>query len=81
MQDSECQQLLAQLSEYVEGEAGQEICRVIEHHLEECGNCRIVVDTLRRTIALYREYGAEPLPEGVQSRLYTILDLRVVKGE
>ncbi|MER3514316.1 MAG: hypothetical protein C4310_07945, partial [Chloroflexota bacterium] len=46
--------LLGELSAYLDGELSEAICVEIERHLVECADCRIVVDTLHRTILLYR---------------------------
>ena len=51
----DCRKLLGSLSEYVDGELNEELCSVLEQHMEECENCRIVVDTLRKTVYLYHE--------------------------
>jgi anti-sigma factor RsiW len=72
----QCRDNLADLSEYLDGELDEELCAEIERHMEECGNCRIVVDSLRKTIALYRVRGHEELPDDAKARLYTVLELR-----
>ena len=71
-----CDQLLGSLSEYIDGELQVELCAELEQHLEGCENCRIVVNTLRKTVELYHQY-AEPgdLPDGVRERLFSKLDL------
>ncbi|GAB4436220.1 MAG: hypothetical protein Kow00120_03210 [Anaerolineae bacterium] len=71
----DCRHLLAGLSAYIDGEAEAALCAEIEQHLAECENCRVVVDTLRRTVLLYREEPPAPLPEGVKLRLYKALEL------
>lgn len=73
----ECQSLLGSLSDYIDGEACEEVCAEIDRHLAECENCRVVVDTLRKTISLYQvtpDDSAE-VPEGVRQRLFHCLDL------
>lgn len=55
-----CQSLLCLLSDYVDGELSEELCQEIEKHTSGCDNCRIVIDTLRKTISLYRASAAEP---------------------
>ncbi len=40
-----CNQLLADLSAYLDGEMSAELCTEIEHHLTGCEDCRVVVDT------------------------------------
>ncbi len=72
-----CHDLLGNLSAYLDGELEARLCAEIEAHLTDCGNCRIVVDTLRKTILLYHELGQETggIPEDVEERLYRRLDL------
>ena len=50
-------------------------CAEIERHMADCGNCRAVVDTLRKTVSLYRTYGHEELPADAKARLYAVLRL------
>jgi predicted anti-sigma-YlaC factor YlaD len=70
-----CKDTLEILSEYLDGELDSGLCAEIEHHMSECGNCRIVVDTLRKTIILYRDYGHEQVPADAKDRLYAVLHL------
>jgi predicted anti-sigma-YlaC factor YlaD len=72
----ECRQLLDSLSDYVDGDLQQELCDEIELHMKDCDNCRIVVDTLSKTISLYQT-SSDPaiVPEDVRQRLFHRLDL------
>jgi predicted anti-sigma-YlaC factor YlaD len=70
-----CRALLGQLSLYVDGEAEEALCDEIERHMAECEDCRIVVDTLARTVKLYRDHGHVRLPGDARRRLYTALDI------
>lgn len=71
-----CRQLLGSLSEYVDGELDEDLCSVLEHHMEGCEDCRIVVDTLRKTIYLYHETAdAENIPSDIRQRLYKSLNI------
>jgi len=74
---SHCQALLSTISEYVDGSLGPEFCEELELHLAECENCHIVVDTLRKTISLYRQTADETaqIPGVVRERLYRTLHL------
>ena len=72
----QCKQLLGILSDYIDGELQAELCSIIEQHLLECDNCRIVVDTLRKTVELYRQTsGPAELPGSVRERLFLKLEL------
>ncbi len=73
--NGDCSQLLEPISEYISGEAADALCREIQAHLAECEDCRVVVDTIRKTIMLYRSGAAEDLPHDVRQRLYQRLDL------
>lgn len=70
-----CAQLQAQLPDYLDGEARAEICRAIEAHLADCEHCRIVIDTLKKTIALYRTAPGAEVPREVHARLVRVLNL------
>lgn len=75
-QHSSCEHLLGSLSEYVDGELGKELCAEIEKHLADCTNCQVVVNTLRKTIELYRAANSfDKVPESVVQRLYMRLDI------
>lgn len=77
-----CRHLLASLSDYVDGDLGEELCQEIERHLEGCDNCRIVIDTLRKTIYLYNVTAIPPsVPEDVRERLYHRLELEAFLGK
>jgi anti-sigma factor RsiW len=71
-----CRQLLGSLSEYVDGELDEELCGILEHHLEDCEDCRIVVDTLRKTVYLYHATTeVEDIPADIRKRLYKSLNI------
>ena len=79
----ECRKLLGSLSDFVDGDLEAQICAEIERHLVDCDNCRIVVDSLRKTVYLYKTT-TEPaaVPEDVRERLFRCLDLdEFIKGK
>ncbi len=75
MTNATCHELLDGLSDYLDGEAPAQLCAEIERHLAECENCRIVVDTLRKTVTLYHRLPQPLMPEQARERLYKRLDL------
>jgi LysW-gamma-L-lysine carboxypeptidase len=70
-----CRWLLDALSDYIDGELDARLCQEIEAHLAGCENCRVVVDTLRKTVLLYRTPDPPALPGDVEERLFKVLDL------
>lgn len=49
-----CQEVLEQLSDYLDDDAKAELTHEVDVHLGMCAHCRAEVDTLRRTIEIYR---------------------------
>lgn len=72
-----CQLILNSLSDYIDGELQADLCARLEQHLANCENCRIVVNTLRKTVDLC--HGAEceslELPEDIRQRLFQKLNI------
>ena len=73
--DEDCQHLLGDLSNYLDSEVSAELCAEIEKHMDGCDNCQVVIDTLRKTIVLYRGMPQPDMPDGVSQRLYKALYL------
>jgi anti-sigma factor (TIGR02949 family) len=72
----QCRELLGSLSEYIDGDLEQQLCAEIEQHLQGCENCRVVVDSLRKTVSLYQTTtSSTDVPEAVRERLYKCLNL------
>ena len=72
----ECKKLLGNLSNFIDGELEEDMCEQLRHHLAGCENCRVVYDTMTRTIYLYKTCVNETeLPADVQTRLYHTLHL------
>jgi predicted anti-sigma-YlaC factor YlaD len=70
-----CQDMLGDLSDYLDGQATEDICAEIERHMTNCEDCRIVVNTFEKTILLYRDLPQPALPDTARQRLYQALDL------
>jgi predicted anti-sigma-YlaC factor YlaD len=65
----DCEKVLEQLSEFLDENAREELCRTIEAHLSQCRDCRVYVDSVRKTIILYQNDNAIELPVGANTRL------------
>jgi predicted anti-sigma-YlaC factor YlaD len=64
-----CEDLIGELSDYLDGELEPELCKKLEKHLSGCGNCRLMVDTMKKTVQLCRDGSCEDLPEDLQQKL------------
>jgi anti-sigma factor RsiW len=48
-------------------------CRLIRKHLESCPDCAAFLQSLKKTVSLYRAVPAPPLPKTAHRRLLTTL--------
>ena len=72
-----CQGLIREISAYLDGELTPELLGDIERHLERCKDCRLIVDTTRKTIEIYYSTQPLPLPDDVRERLHAALVKRL----
>lgn len=71
-----CQELLQQLSDYVDGTIDPVVCRDLEKHLAGCEPCEVVMDTLRKTITIYKAGQPVELPMEFRQKLHDCLRRR-----
>ncbi len=77
MEHTSCSELLKSIGEYLDGDISPEDCAELEAHIRECENCRIVVDTTRKTIYLYHEKAENDcIPRDVKENLFKKLKLQ-----
>lgn len=72
-----CRSVIRELSNYLDGELGPDVIAEVERHLEHCEDCRLVVDTTKKTIQIYCNSDPLPLPEDVRDRLHAALATRL----
>ena len=71
-----CEGLLESLSAYIDGDLPAELCLELEKHLAGCNDCRVVLNTTKRTIDLVHSPLEKPdIPEDVRERLFQRLNL------
>jgi anti-sigma factor RsiW len=76
-----CRQVVDKISEYIDGELDPELVRELEHHLQHCEDCRVVVDTTRKTVEVFCHTEPAPLPNDVRERLNQMFRHSFRKGE
>ena len=72
-----CKETIRRLSDLLDGELDPALVADLNRHLEECDDCRLVVDTTRKTIRIYCHAEPLPLPVEVQKRLERALRERM----
>jgi anti-sigma factor (TIGR02949 family) len=71
-----CKEILARLSEYLDGELDSSLREALHQHLAGCGPCQIVVDNVRQTITVYKSGRPIELPPELHRQLCQLLRTR-----
>ncbi len=69
-----CEQVLKDVSDYVDGELSSNLQREMEAHFATCAPCKSVLDGLQNVVRLVGSPEGLELPAGVSRRLYSKLD-------
>jgi predicted anti-sigma-YlaC factor YlaD len=64
-----CKSIVKEISNYLEEALEPSLKSSIEKHLENCEDCRIVVDTTKKTVQIFCNSEPAPLPEDTRQRL------------
>ncbi len=72
-----CRGVIRELSDYLDGELDAGARADLERHLEHCDDCRLVVDTTKKTIQIFCNSEPVPLPGDVRERLHKALEKRL----
>ncbi len=72
-----CKNIVVELSSYLDGELDSALVAEVQRHLERCEDCRLLVDTTRKTIQIFCNSEPVPLPDDVRERLHKALEQRL----
>ncbi len=72
-----CRGVIRELSDYLDGELDPATIAEIGRHLENCEDCRLVVDTTKKTIQIFCNSQPAPLADEVRERLHKALENRL----
>ncbi len=64
--DEKCRKIMECLSDYLDGEASEQLCKMVEKHLLECDGCRCMVENLKTTIGMLHSLPEEEIPEDIE---------------
>ena len=64
-----CEEVLQEVSNYIDAEVTEDLRRQIEEHLRGCHNCTVLVSTTRKTVSLVSSSRILELPSGASQRL------------
>ncbi|MBU1169767.1 MAG: hypothetical protein KKD44_09420 [Proteobacteria bacterium] len=72
-----CKAYFAKLSEFIDQELGDDVCRDIQKHLESCGCCNACLETLKKTIQLCANIKDKPVPSELSRKLKHMIRHRI----
>jgi predicted anti-sigma-YlaC factor YlaD len=75
----DCRDVVAQICTYLDPEAAEDLVRRLEAHVSACPDCRVYVDTVKKTILLYRSEAPLDCPDEVRARLHAALSFEYKK--
>jgi dihydroneopterin aldolase len=58
-----CDEFMAELGSYLEGDAAVEVRQQLESHLSHCQTCQVVYDSTRKTVKIVTESDSFDLPD------------------
>jgi anti-sigma factor RsiW len=72
-----CEGVIREISNYIDGELEPEAERELEQHLEHCRDCKMVVDQTKMTVEVFCDSEPVELPSDVKSRLHEALRRKI----
>jgi len=69
-----CEEVLREISRYVDGEISGDLRQLIEAHFKTCDHCTAILDGTRNILRLVGDGRAFEVPAGFGSRLYSRLE-------
>ena len=77
-----CREILENLSAYIDAELDPSLCDEIEQHMHGCNPCVAFLNTLKKTVVLYRcSKQEEAVPDEVRIDLHRFLRQRLLPDE
>jgi anti-sigma factor RsiW len=72
-----CENVIHELSDFIDGDLDAAMKREIESHLEGCRECRLAIDQTKKTIEIFCDSEPVELPGDVRDRLHAAVRRRL----
>jgi len=73
-------QVFKNVCNFIDGELDDATCQELQKHVTACPKCRIYVDTVRKTIVLYKgKEKPKKISPAMRKRLYAVIPLKMKK--
>ncbi len=74
-----CQGVYKYICENLDANMKSARCRAIKKHLDSCPDCSAYLDSLKKTILLYKKESGPSVPVSMHKRLFKMIDLAVME--
>lgn len=68
-----CGKVYQHMCQNLDSKLDSESCRRIKAHIKGCKNCSALLDSLKKTVYLYKKYPAPRLPEQSRKKLFAVI--------
>jgi anti-sigma factor (TIGR02949 family) len=68
-----CKKVQKLLSDFLDDDLKEAVCEDIRKHLDDCPDCMVQVDSVKKVIRLFREATDSKMPVDIQIRLHDVL--------
>lgn len=75
-----CKRVYEYICENLDADMKSAKCRAIKRHLEACPDCDAYLDSLKKTILLYKLEPSPRVPPSTHKRLFKKIDIAIVKN-
>jgi len=66
-----------QICDFMGEDLNAPVCKEVAEHLESCPDCKVYLDTVKKTVTICQESEKEEeLPEDIKNRLFNVLNIR-----
>lgn len=65
-----CKKVYTHICDNLDKDLNSPECREIKRHLDSCPNCVTYLDSLKKTIILFRDYPDPKVPKNVHGRIF-----------
>jgi anti-sigma factor (TIGR02949 family) len=70
-----CAEVVNHICEHLDTEMDRERCRQIKRHVKNCPNCYAYLDSMKKTVHLYKLERVPRTPSRLRKELFAVLNL------
>jgi len=82
MKSSMHKEVYKQICDFMGEDLDAPACKEVAQHLENCPNCKVYLDTVKKTVTICQETEKkEKIPQDIKNRLFKVLNLGDISAE